>query len=340
MTQSVKHTEEEIRRLAEASAWRVRLSEADLESSSEFEAWLDASPLNADAWAMVQRPWSAIGEAASSLDVMAARRDALSRARRAGRGPRLTLARAAALAGAAAIAVLVAGLGLNEITKTQVYTTALGERRVITLSDGSTVTLDSSSELKVRYFRKARRLDLVKGQARFDVAHDVRRPFTVHARDETVVATGTAFNVDLTGPKILVALIQGRVTVVKDRPESHPLTEAPSSGKSSSVGLAPGQELIASQSAPVRVVPVSIDRATAWESGQLEFQDEELAAVADRVSHYSAHPVLVDDGVANLRISGVFNAGDTATFVDAVTHYLPVQAIDAPDGTITLRRKG
>src|SRR3546814_1264895 len=85
----------------------------------------------------------------------------------------------------------------SDVCSSDLYRTVLGERRVVTLADGSTVSLDAASEVRVAYSERARELALVRGQARFDVAHDPRRPFAVQARDQRVVATGTAFNVDL-----------------------------------------------------------------------------------------------------------------------------------------------
>jgi transmembrane sensor len=340
-----------VRRLAEASAWRVRLSEADSESSAAFEAWLAADPANnQSAWAEVQAPWTAVGEAATSLEVMAARRDALDRARNSSRwrwvrvgSYRRVAAGAVVLAAAAACVMTYIGVA-GDFLMADDYHTKLGERETVTLLDGSRVTLDSATEVKVRYTAGARRLELLRGQARFDVAHDARRPFTVKARNETVLATGTAFNIDLVGPKVVVTLIQGRVTVLADQ-QSEPLLEiirprAPSGQPSTpSIALAAGEQLIAVPAAPPKVEVASLDRTSAWESGQLAFDDESLASVAQRVRRYTAHPVTVDAGAASLKMSGIFNAGDLATFVDTVTHYLPVEASDAPDGSIVLRRR-
>src|SRR6185437_15005809 len=78
----------------------------------------------------------------------------------------------------------------------------------------SQLTLDARSEVSVRYTSDARALTLVRGQAQFDVAHDVARPFSVTAEGHEVLATGTAFDVDLLGPKLLVTLLKGRVVVL------------------------------------------------------------------------------------------------------------------------------
>jgi len=77
--------------------------------------------------------------------------------------------------------VAISALTAWYLQRPDTYRTALGERRAVTLADGSQITLDSSSEVMVRYSANARALTLVRGQARFDVTHDVERPFTVTA---------------------------------------------------------------------------------------------------------------------------------------------------------------
>jgi transmembrane sensor len=340
---TTRREQTEVRRLAEASAWRVRLAEAGVESSTGFEAWLDSDEANAEAWRRVQAPWTAFGETATSTALMVARRDALNNARRQSHrrwAGRSWVGRAAAAC--AAVAVLAAG-GYGAVSwersRPDVYDTTLGERRVVLLADGSRLSLDSASEVRIRYTRDARRLQILRGQARFDVAHDELRPFSVQARDQTVVATGTAFNVDLLGPRILVTLIEGRV-VVLDRADAPRAAADPAPARPRRIALTAGQQLVVTPAAPPRVETVRLDRASAWETGQLLFEDEPLSSVAERVSRYAGKPVTVDDSAAALRISGVFRAGDVDTFVDAVTSYLPVAASRRQDGGVVLRREG
>ena len=73
----------------------------------------------------------------------------------------------------------------------QTYDTAVGERRAISLEDGSTIELNTNSRVRVRLARGERRLWLEKGQAMFAVAPDKARPFLVTAGDTTVRALGT-----------------------------------------------------------------------------------------------------------------------------------------------------
>ncbi len=336
---SQQHGDDEaMRRLASAAVWRVRLTEEGLESSAAFEAWLAEDAANDAAWRQVSTPWDLLGEQATNPEVVAARRQALARAAahpavHARARPR----RAYLWSGLAAGVVAIVAGALWLFAQPSEYRTALGERRVVTLEDGSQVSLDSQTVVQVRYSADARHLKLTRGQARFDVFHNTRRPFSVDAGDRTVIATGTSFNIDLRQSAVVVTLIEGRVLVTPRAPAvSRP---AARKQETTAVRLEAGQTLTTAidEPAPPRIEKVSLDTVTSWESGRLIFDDEPLDEVVERVGRYSSQAILIgDQRAAKLRISGVFNAGDVATFVDTVSRYLPVQATSRPDGTIVL----
>jgi len=330
-------------RLAEAAAWRVHLTEIEAETTPEFEAWL-TEPGCAGAWSKIAHSWDYLGEHANVPLLVAARQAALGDAKRASaerQPPRNWRRVAGTIAAILVVAVALVG-GLRWLQSPDDYTTAFGERRVITLADGSRISLDSNSEVTVRYSKNARELQLLRGQARFDVAHDVERPFSVLAGDQKVIATGTAFNIDLSGPKVLVTLIEGHVVVLnEDKPPDTTAALPVVSPRRHSVELRAGQQLAALPQTPPEVAPANIQRTIAWTNGQLMFDNESLSAVVERVNRYSATPIVIDDPkVASLRISGVFNTGDINGFVDIVTHYLPVDAVTEESGAIRLKTKG
>lgn len=318
--------------LAEAAAWQVRLAEAGLRSSPEFEAWLQDSA-NQAAWAQVSRAWNYFDGVSQTPEILAAREAALNDARRASAAARPALVRR--LAGLAAAVLMVGVLGSGGYwwsNRPSDYSTAAGERRVVTLSDGSKLSLDADSEVTVRYGKNERSLRLLKGQARFDVAHDKTRPFSVIAGRQKVIATGTAFNIDMAGPKVLVTLIEGHVVVLDEYSEDG---AAPARPKV--IELKAGQQLSAAPSTPSEVAQANIQRVTAWTIGQLMFDDEPLSSVIERVNRYGGTQIIITDPkVGAMKISGVFNAGDVVGFVEIVTHYLPVRAVTEDPHTIAL----
>ena len=328
-------------RIAEAVAWHTHLHESDLSTVPEFEAWLKDAE-NARVWALSIAVWEFVGSQAKEPEVVAARTEALNLVKRAMVQRRSSWSwRRPAIA--AAVALFLGGTAFEGYVLLQQpadYMSGFGERRVIRLEDGSRVSLDSDSEVTVQYSRTARELQLLRGQARFDVAHDVQRPFSVLARDQKVVATGTAFNVDITRPTVAVTLIEGHVVIFAQRGEELQTAPAAPVQKNKPVELRAGQELVASISAQPVVKPANIQEVTAWTAGQLIFSNEALSEVVARVNHYSSTPIVIaDPEIGHERVSGVFNTGDVSGFLDIVTQVLPLQVSDSGPGGITLKRK-
>ncbi len=321
-------------RLDEAAAWRVRLAEAGLHSSPEFETWMRDTE-NQAAWNEVSRAWSYFDGVAEAPEILAARQAALRDARQAAsRLARPALVRRiGGLIAAALVVCALSGTAWWWTNRPDDYSTAVGERRVVTLSDGSKLSLDADSEVTVHYAKNARSLHLLRGQARFDVAHDKTRPFSVIAGRQKVIATGTAFNIDMAGPKVLVTLIEGHVVVMDVYDEGATAQTLPKV-----IELKAGQQLSASPSAAPEVAQANVQRVTAWTIGQLMFDDEPLSSVVERVNRYGGTQIMITDPkVGAMKISGVFNAGDVLGFVEIVTHYLPVRAVSEDPHTIALQ---
>lgn len=334
--------DEHAQRIVEAVAWHTHLHEADLASTPEFEDWLK-DPANAHVWGQALALWDFIGAQAKEPEMVGARTAALTAVKRAMAQRRAPLKwRRPVLAAAAAVLfVMVSFEGYNWFSRPADYATGFGERRVVRLEDGSRISLDSDSDVTVRYTKHARELHLLRGQARFDVAHDVERPFSVVARDQKVVATGTAFNIDLTQPNVAVTLIEGHV-VVLDATGDGDAAPAPrqAARKNPQVELRAGQELFtATNKAPV-IKTANVQQVTSWVSGQLIFSNETLTEVVARINRYSATPIVIaDPEIGNERISGVFNVGDVSGFLDMVTQTLPLSVADDEPGKITLKKK-
>lgn len=332
--------------LETAMMWRQRVDAPDWDAAvdAELEAWLQADERHAEAFARTGALFDFLDQHAAAPEMIAARRALLGRAQKVvrqrvgGRGrfvPMPTRRMAAALIGMAALA----GAGVYPLAQRgDIYSTDRGERRIVTLEDGSRVSLDAESKLQVKYADDARRLRLIKGQARFDVAKDVSRPFSVRARDRTIVATGTAFNIDILDPKVKVTLIEGRVLVLKS-PSAPALLSGrqPGPKRPAAVELRPGQQLVAPQNASPQVVAaVNVEEATAWQRGKLMFDQEPLADAVAKVNRYAPRNVRVEPEAASVPVSGVFEAGDTNGFLEAITGFLPVSVVDGPGG-VTIR---
>lgn len=333
----------------QASAWCLRLAEGSLspDEQAQFDAWLERDAENALAFDDAAHAWQALEQARLEPELIAMRSSALGSFRRgnASRWQARGSFRRRIVAMAACLLIAVMGAGLSVMFVPHAYETGLGERRIVVLDDGSRVSLDAESRVEVRYSRDRRELWLEKGRAKFQVAREPLRPFSVNAADKVVVATGTEFSVELLASEVHVILYEGSVEVLNDQPRAGPpqpvrmaqQAEAPSR-VSAVKKLVPGRELIAKVSAvDARVKPADPVRSLAWESGQLAFNDESLAQAVERMNRYARTPLVIADPMAGqIRISGVFVAGDTDAFIEGVTGVFPVRVATDDKGRKSL----
>ena len=230
------------------------------------------------------------------------------------------------------------------------FKTATGEQRSISLSDGSVIFLNTNSEVRTHWTAAERHVDLVKGEARFQVAKDAARPFLVFTRDASVRAVGTIFNVRSDQSDTEVAVIEGRVKVSALRRVANNLSSrtpdaAADAALSSGNSRAPSIELNAGQRAAVamnRIEPNAgqpMDSVAAWTERRLVFRDQPLAAVIAEFNRYRVQRLVVDDArLAALKISGVFDSSDPDSLVAYLESFETVRVDRPHDGTLHLSR--
>ncbi len=308
----------EVLRAEAAALWCVRLCDGQMTSTAraQFTQWLTQDPRHRVAFDRAVAAWEEVHAAEATPELLVLRVEALESLRRAQRARARRLLQGARTPWVLAASLVVAiffGMGVGWYLTPEQFSSGIGERRTVTLADGSSISLDASSAVRVRYSAAQRTLQLVRGRAKFKVAKDPARPFLVRAADREVIATGTEFSVEIVQREVRVVLYEGLVSVA---------------GRGPRTPLSAGQEWIAPTSlAQPRIEPVDSTRSLSWESGQLEFVDEPLAAAVERVNRYSRNPVLVGDPAAGkVRISGIFTAGDTRAFIEGVTAVYPLRA--------------
>lgn len=306
----------------QAAEWYVELDEPahSAELRRRFFGWLKQSPQHIEEFLAVSQLEKAISKPSASITEIlrevktCVRRpavplftDAAADHRIAQPVPRNRWRRAAwaAAAGIAALAViLLTRLPLSDAPAT-VHRTALGEQRSIALGDGSIVTLNTLSEVVVRFDDDARRVSLLKGEAMFDVTHDATRPFVVNAGPASVDVVGTKFSIYRKGDSTQVAVIEGTVS-------------ARSSGEPGShIELHGGEGAVFSGSGEIsREVTFDVERAVAWTERRLVFDNARLADVASEFNRYNRLQLRIDDsGLAERQITTVINAHDVRALV-------------------------
>lgn len=218
----------------------------------------------------------------------------------------------AACSTALVVAALLAWT-LHPWNSTKTYRTAHGEQSIWPLADGSVLQLNSDSQVTVRYSTGERLVELARGQARFQVAHETGRRFRVVSGITQVIAVGTNFDVYHRTDATVVTVIEGRVAILAG---SAPPPSSAASLPTSALSVGAGEQVQVDAAAQVHpTVRAQLSQATAWMRQQIVFDHKKLSEVAEEFNRYGPVPIHIDDErLGELQVSGVFDAYDTESF--------------------------
>ena len=272
-----------------------------------------------------------------------------------GRPPttRRSLANVAAfglVASVVVIAVVLASVGMftkpaSTVTR---YKTAVGEQRSVSLPDGSTVTLNTGSQILAEITDAGRRVVMDHGEAFFEVAKDPLRPFTVEVGGRSITAHGTAFNVRRLGSGFTVALIDGRLALHRQGEEppaalqwldlgGHP--DGLESPLVEGLGLRSGTVLhfdSRNQTIKARLDP-EVERRQQWRQGRLSFKDQPLSTVVAELSRYSTKPIRIHDAdVGDIRVFATLRLDSIDTALSTLERAVPIRVVPTLSGIAVL----
>lgn len=328
----------------QAAEWFARLH-SDTRTpqlQAEFDRWIAADPAHEREYREMERLWCALTPHGRSEELRALRAEAVAESERLGRGHRRarrfrTLRAMAAGVGVVGIAALLA---VSQFPMQQArYETEPGDRHTVYLADGSEITLNTDTAVRIDFGWRTRSVVLERGQAHFKVAHAVLRPFEVEAGNGIVRALGTAFDVYRDGNGVQVTLVEGKVEVASlIEPAASDARKAKPVAVRKTAVLEPGEQVSITPIGVSSVRSASVPKTTAWLSGRLVFDNERLQDAALEVNRYSpVKLVVMDRELADMRISGVFRAGRAETFVDALRASYPIDVVTAADSTLVLK---
>ncbi len=236
--------------------------------------------------------------------------------------------------GAAALAasVLAAVLLLPRLADNHApvyYQTARGEQQHIELADHSLVTLNTDSRLAVTLSADQRQLQLLRGEAYFDVAPDPRRPFQVDTGAARVTAIGTAFNILRSDDNVQVSVTEGvvRVTELGETGMRVPAAEI----------VRAHQSLAASGKGLKHAHPVDINTVTAWQRGELVAVEMPLPELISQIERYhDTHIIIGNSSLAARKVSGVFQLRELDALLHALAISLDLQISQLDSKTLQL----
>lgn len=323
-----KHDPEEIE--ATAAVWLSLRDRGMTESeTAEFMRWLQQSPKHAEVFAELDAVWRDFNRTAALRPIGVAGAVPAEPELLAPR-PRMRARRRLAVAWnslAAAAVLALAWIGWTGFSATRpTAETDVGAFQKLDLPDGSVVQLNTDSAIKVHFTERERRVELLRGEAHFDVAKNPARPFVVAANHVAVRAVGTAFNVRLRPDAVDVLVTEGKVQVNDAVKGDSLLTAKPEQtgppllvqGERVRVPLlAPTAENVPLPTAAIsEVAAVEMQRALAWQERRLEFDDWPLADVVAEFNRYNRTKLVIVDPTLNAkRFSGTFRADAYEPFV-------------------------
>lgn len=215
-----------------------------------------------------------------------------------------------ALAGAGVAmgaALLSKPMGLADLTAD--IRTGTGERRTVTLADGSELLLNAQSAADIQFDPQRRLVRLREGELLARVASDRNRPFLIQTEQAQVRAFGNRFVLRERQGQGQVVALDGALEI--DRQSGERLQ------------LAAGHEVHFDR-AGFGPVQVSSAGATAWIDGFLQVRDRPLAEVIDALRPYHTGVLRLDPSVAGLRVSGLYRLDNPQQILDTLARTLPI----------------
>lgn len=278
-----------------AAAWVARLSSPDATDRDRdaCTAWRAADPAHEAAYAEMDALWRKLGQVPD---------------------PRQRRRTPKGLAGLAVLLVLGGALafqlGLIDRLRSDLWS-GVGDIVHATLADGSRIDLNTDTAVALHFSAGERAVELLRGEAHFDVAPDPGRPFVVRGDGLSVRAVGTRFFVRADGADNPVGVVEGRVEVT---------------GAGRPLRVSAGETVRRAEAKGLSVAMASLDRETAWREGRLRFSGERLSTVLTELNRFRhGRIVLLDAAAGERRVTGAFDPRDTDEALDALGSTLGVR---------------
>ena len=290
---------------------RLRGPDGDDEQRARFAGWLAQDAQNKAAFGEMTELWESLAVVKELKELPADPRV-----------PVLGKLRLKALLPLAASILVAVGAAVFLQLSGQTYETAVGVVQEIALQDGSTVHLNTDSRIEVRFTDAQRLVELERGEAYFQVAPNIERPFVVVTSDGLTTAIGTAFAVRRRATLTEVTVAEGVVAVA--------------AFDGASVELHAGEQGRLDAGSAMKTPDIDVAR-TAWIDGRLEYRGVPLAELIEDFSRYLPENVVIrDEDLRALRVSAGIQIGDHDRMLEALADAVPIRYVKVADGLIIL----
>ena len=292
----------------QAADWLARQASGSWSATEQAQLtqWLDTSTAHRVSFLRLEAAWSQANRL-KALGVTS--RPARVPRRRTRRRAVWSRYRVVSLAAGVMLVMVFGTLGYLGVSGGSSFRTAVGAVSAVPMSDGSKVTLNTDSQVRISVTGQERRVSLGRGEAFFEVTKDPKRPFVVVAGRCRVVAVGTQFSVWREADEVRVVVTEGRVRVERnDTPTRDDPTTEVSAG---SIAHAGDAGVLVEHKRPGEV-----EEALGWRRGFLFFHDLPLGEAVAEFNRYNRARIVIDSpDIAGIRISGSFRSTNVSGFV-------------------------
>lgn len=302
----------------EAARWVARLQSSDAteRDQREFRLWVQRNPAHQAAYDEFKGLWADLKD----VPIPSNRLKKLRMSRRGAIGNLLAIGIIVALS-----TTLYRGGALDRMRSD--YYTAVGEVRSVTLTDGTRVDLNTDTAIIVRFSSHERQIELLRGEAFFNVAHDAARPFVVSDNTLKAKDIGTQYSMRSASSGLgnEVQVEEGSVEVT---------------GKSDQVVLNAGDVASLTAEGRLSVAKADVANDTAWRTGKLVFSGQTLSDVLATLERYRyGRIVVLDRAAAQQKVSGIFDLHDTDQALQVLQDNLPVSVTHLTGMMVVVRSR-
>lgn len=276
------------------------------EENPEFSAWLETSVLNRVALLRLLSTWKR-ADRIVAVNVTTHRKSSIHQLLQKPAVRQIfSVAAVFMIAFFASIQIADApGFFSNDVKS---YETEIGGQEYVPLTDGSTLLLNTDTEVETKIDEAVRRVTLKKGEAFFDISHDESRPFIVDAGDQHITVLGTKFSVKHTSDGIKVTVVEGLVRI--DSKDKETVLAPPTLLSRGKIAQTSGTDILVNEPDLT-----NLERQLSWRSGYIVFDSVPLVEAIEEFNRYNRiNMQIVDPTIENIRIGGRFKATNVEAF--------------------------
>ena len=315
----------------QAYEWRARLDDEAVSSADRvlFDRWIAQDPAHRDAFALAQARWQSLGRIDPGQ--LQAQNPTLFRSSHREHWNQLTCGHGASIGVVLCVVLMLSlGLGMRDFSfvsapEPLVYSTGIGDMKMFSLPDGSSLSLGAASEARISMSPEARHIQLLHGELFVDVAHQAERPLIVRVDALAFQAVGTAFEVRRRRGGASVAVSDGQVAVLNG------------SDRTADIVLSPGQGMTAVAGRPADIETLPLEQIGAWREARLVYRGATLRDVVDDANRYSVTKIaFASASLESLRVTATFRGDDIPTMLNTLEDVFPLRVDRSASNEIVL----